>query len=331
MSTIVFLNAYILLEGFLYFNGVANPVEGISYLFYHFTGPLFLLFTYYLFKIEFKERLFYGLFGGYTLLRATFLLFYVDEIDLNDNSLLGNLPLVVDYFVMFVIDVMTLLRSYRIIKEINFSVELNKQEELNYRWIKSLLLVSLGFYGLVLINDLLSVIFDFSWMLNLKIESLLTCMFVLVAAFFATRFPVFAVYGDFNDMGEEPKKKYANSSLKSDGAEQIWQNLTQIMEREKPYQDPDFRLNDLAQKTKSSVHHVSQVINEHQGLSFSDFVNQYRIEEAKKMLVSEKMNYLTIQAISFEVGFNSKTAFYNAFKKFTGQTPSAYRKASVNS
>jgi AraC-like DNA-binding protein len=102
--------------------------------------------------------------------------------------------------------------------------------------------------------------------------------------------------------------------------------ITSIIEKDRVYFNPEYRLNDLANSCNISVHKVSQVINHIEGVSFSDFINRYRIEEAKKMLISEKNKTYTILAIAHEVGFNSKTAFYNAFKKLCKISPSAYIK-----
>ena len=102
--------------------------------------------------------------------------------------------------------------------------------------------------------------------------------------------------------------------------------ITSIIERERVYINPEYRLNNLANSCNLSVHNVSQVINHIEGISFSDLINRYRIEEAKKMLISEKFKTYTIVAIAQEVGFNSKTAFYNVFKKLCEISPSAYIK-----
>jgi AraC-like DNA-binding protein len=59
--------------------------------------------------------------------------------------------------------------------------------------------------------------------------------------------------------------------------------------------------------------------------NFSDFINFYRVEEAKKMLQDPRCAQKKIIALAFEVGFNTKVAFYNAFKKFTHMTPAQYR------
>jgi len=76
-----------------------------------------------------------------------------------------------------------------------------------------------------------------------------------------------------------------------------------------------------------SPHHVSQVINEKLGKSFFELLASYRVEEAKKILSDEKRSNITVEEISELVGYNSKTAFNNAFRKITGKTPSEFRKS----
>jgi YesN/AraC family two-component response regulator len=90
------------------------------------------------------------------------------------------------------------------------------------------------------------------------------------------------------------------------------------------YLEYDLKLNVLAEKLDKSVHHISQAINQNANMSFPDFINSFRIEEAKKKLLEPKP--ATIFAISLDVGFNSKAAFYTAFKKFTSQTPTEFKK-----
>jgi len=79
-----------------------------------------------------------------------------------------------------------------------------------------------------------------------------------------------------------------------------------------------------------SPHHVSQVINEKLGKNFFELLASYRIEKAKRILAEDQTGKITIEEISEIVGYNSKTAFNNSFKKLTGKTPSEFRK-SVNS
>ena len=85
-------------------------------------------------------------------------------------------------------------------------------------------------------------------------------------------------------------------------------------------------LSDLSRNIGESSHHVSQVINEKLGLSFFEYLAKHRVEEAKNILQTELGKKLTIEEIAERVGYNSKSAFNTAFKKFTSQTPSEFRK-----
>jgi AraC-like DNA-binding protein len=92
------------------------------------------------------------------------------------------------------------------------------------------------------------------------------------------------------------------------------------------YSDNLASLSELAKKIGESPHHVSQVINEKLNVSFFELLASYRVEEAKRLLSDDKNNKLTVEEISEMVGYNSKTAFNNAFKKLSGKTPSEFRK-----
>jgi AraC-like DNA-binding protein len=79
-----------------------------------------------------------------------------------------------------------------------------------------------------------------------------------------------------------------------------------------------------------SVNHLSQVINSGFGVSFFDYLNQYRIEHAKELLTTLDGQSNAILNIAFTVGFNSNSAFYAAFKKYVGQTPAQYRRSQMS-
>lgn len=121
-------------------------------------------------------------------------------------------------------------------------------------------------------------------------------------------------------------KKYERSSLTIDKADLHLQELLAVMRDKKPYLDNELTLTKLSEMLSIPQHHLSQVLNEKLNQNFFDFVNNYRIQEAKKLLVSPEGGMLTILAIAEEVGFNSKSAFNNAFKKVTNTTPSEFRK-----
>lgn len=117
--------------------------------------------------------------------------------------------------------------------------------------------------------------------------------------------------------------KYERSSLSQLEAKREAEDLLRYMREEKPYLDPDLTLQNLAEKLNMTRNHLSQVLNEYCGLKFYDFINSFRVEEAKSMMMR---NYLqnNILQTAFDAGFNSKTTFYAAFKKAIGLSPSEY-------
>jgi len=120
-------------------------------------------------------------------------------------------------------------------------------------------------------------------------------------------------------------EKYKKSTLTADKAEQYYQKLKKIIDEKKPYLKSDLTMPALAKTVSISVHHLSQLINEKCNLNYFDFINGYRVEEAKKMLSDPGYQNLNIAAVGFNSGFNSLSSFNSAFKKYTGMTPSQFR------
>jgi AraC-like DNA-binding protein len=123
--------------------------------------------------------------------------------------------------------------------------------------------------------------------------------------------------------------KYRKSSLTEQGKQKILKNIVSELETKEYFTDNLASLSELARIIGESPHHVSQVINEKLNKSFFELLAQYRVEKAKKIITEDKGNKLTVEELSEMVGYNSKTAFNNAFRKLSGKTPSEFRK-SVN-
>lgn len=120
---------------------------------------------------------------------------------------------------------------------------------------------------------------------------------------------------------ENAKKPQEEHLLNSHFAD----NIDRMMREHKPYLQPDITLDFLADTLKIPARDLSLVFNRHFDSNFYDFINRYRIEEAKKMLTDSRQKSKTITQIYLDVGFNSKSVFNTFFKKQVGKTPSAYR------
>ncbi len=120
-------------------------------------------------------------------------------------------------------------------------------------------------------------------------------------------------------------KKYEKSGLSPNRAKMYLNHLIKLMEQERPYIDSNLTLTQLANKLSISPHNLSEVINTQLNQNFFDFINQYRIEEAKKYLIDPQKQHLKILSIAYDAGFNSKSSFNTIFKKYTNMTPSEFR------
>ena len=124
--------------------------------------------------------------------------------------------------------------------------------------------------------------------------------------------------------------KYAKSTLTQANSELIKTKLETCMAEEKPFLNPQIRIKELAELTGFSTHQLSQVLNESFGQNFYEFINTQRINTAKLLLTDKNYENFTFTAIGFEAGFNSKTAFYTAFKKETGTTPANFKHSNTS-
>lgn len=101
------------------------------------------------------------------------------------------------------------------------------------------------------------------------------------------------------------------------------ERLGALMSERRPYLDPELSVSRLARQSGMSVKDLSAQINQRQGVHFFDFVNRYRVEHAKALLVETDHN---VTEIFLRSGFNTKSSFNAAFRKHCGTTPSAYRR-----
>ncbi|WP_420574043.1 helix-turn-helix domain-containing protein [Kordia sp.] len=120
--------------------------------------------------------------------------------------------------------------------------------------------------------------------------------------------------------------KYKTSSLAVHDFSNYKKELIRLMEKEKLYTKTKLSIHDVAQKLQVPRQHISEVLNVHMGISFQDFINQYRVDAFINCLQKEQYAHYTLFGIANEVGFNSKSSFNTTFKKIKGLTPSEFKK-----
>ncbi len=211
---------------------------------------------------------------------------------------------------------------------------------IRYHWIRKFILWLMILNVLFIVAYLIPVIFSPGLMMyaDLVATPLLTFLiylFILItgfsnqAIFTGTQYEVYTKeLLPFNEYVEEAdsRKKYVTSSLKESQIDELHLELLTHITESKLYFSPDLTIKKLADNLGFQQHHLSQVINQKVNMNFFDFINSYRVEEAKEKLQHIQQCNLTIEGIGTECGFGSPSAFYRAFKKSTGLTPSQYIK-----
>lgn len=126
-------------------------------------------------------------------------------------------------------------------------------------------------------------------------------------------------------------EKYVYSKIQDSEAKNIIKQLENYMETNKPFLNQDLKQVDVAKNLKISSAELSQVLNQFLGVNFPDYVNKFRIEELVKRMKDKSSTRYTLDALAEKCGFSSRSSFFRAIKKQTGQTPAEFlRKYDAN-
>ncbi|EMO40731.1 helix-turn-helix domain-containing protein [Leptospira noguchii] len=125
-------------------------------------------------------------------------------------------------------------------------------------------------------------------------------------------------------ISSESGKNFVKRSLLHDvDINALEKRLIHIIKEERIYLDEDIRLPDVSEELGISVHQLSFFLNNHLGMNFNNYINQFRVEEAKSMLINDPSR--SVVSVGIAVGFNSNSSFYKAFLKETGMSPKQFR------
>lgn len=213
----------------------------------------------------------------------------------------------------------------------------SSQERINLNWLRIL------FYGMALLWILIIIVRDDRWIFSAA------SLFVVHMGYFGIKQAgIFTNKTIDSDNEIEPehvrinpedtlvgqldleKRKYAKSGLSPESSSSLHRELKSLMESEKLYTDSELTLLQLSSFLKCQPNHLSQVINEIEGVNFYDYINNLRIEEFKRLVLLPENQRFTLLYIAFECGFNSKSTFNRFFKKTTNLSPSEYIKKQKN-
>jgi AraC-like DNA-binding protein len=234
-------------------------------------------------------------------------------------------------FLWYIIASLKLISSYKKIATQHFS---NKKQT-DVSWLSSTILFFLLIVVVTIVNGLLAQTSLAAYFLvGFNIIILAMLGFVIRALLKALQKPYFFSFTEeeVSNDGPTPSVHLNSSDSKnvqerpSGEKEKIVQEVLLYMQSNKPYLEPELTLEQLASKLLLKPRVLSQAINEILGQNFYDFINRYRIEEASRLLTNPKDQKITILEVLYEVGFNSKSSFNTLFKKYTGLTPTEFRK-----
>lgn len=211
-------------------------------------------------------------------------------------------------------------RKYRAWTNENFS----DTEKIKFDWLRNFLYV----FTAVLI---LGAFFDFTNSFLFKLSYIQFFYFEIVLAL-TTYYLAIAGYLrsqtielDFTEEKSEAIEQAKKPLLSERELEKLKSKLGNLMRTEKPYLNPQLTLNDLSKDLGVNSSVLSYAINSGFEKNFNDFVNEFRIGEVKAKLHNGGAENLTLLAVAFDCGFNSKATFNRAFKKFTGVSPKEYQ------
>ncbi|HPI89699.1 MAG TPA: helix-turn-helix domain-containing protein [Spirochaetota bacterium] len=252
-----------------------------------------------------------------------------------ENTSLFSYPNLVILFLF--VNLGYICRSLHVVREYKKSLEeyFSDVQRISLIWLSLLLSGAMIFIILIiafllLFRDLTVNYFKTELVMIIYITYLAT---IYMATFFTIRYPqLFNEKMRSEKIHEDEEKngtrapKYEKLKLDDSLKAQYTDELLHYMKLSKPYLNDSLTLRDLAGMINIPYHHLSLIINTDLKQNFYQFINTYRVEEAKTMLTLEEYKDFTILTIAFNSGFNSKTTFNTIFKQITGHTPSEYRK-----
>lgn len=199
-------------------------------------------------------------------------------------------------------------------------------------WLYSTLIFFIIAMIITILNSLLAqTSFAKYYLLTFNLVILALLVFVTQVLMKALRQSYFFSFTGQEDLsGKLFQSKRSISETERNEKEEIVQNVLKYMKSSKPYLEPELSLDQLASQMSLKPRALSQAINEILQQNFFDFINRYRIEEAKRLLTNPIDKKITILEVLYQVGFNSKSSFNTLFKKYTGLTPTEFRDKQIN-
>jgi AraC-like DNA-binding protein len=234
------------------------------------------------------------------------------------------LTLFAHFFVFILLNIIYVYKSYKIISRHQFQIDnyFSYDEGINLRWTKILIWGYIFFTLLTCISDVFP---NFpEWIYNLFVISFIS--FIGYNGIHQSDiFTTTTVEVETGITEESKESSETESTQAEDKFKSLLDRIINLMIFDKIYLNQDLTIVDLTKILNVNSKYIAQSISNEYNVNFVNFINSYRVEYAKKLLKDSSYSNYTIEAIGQTSGFKSKSAFYNAFKKTTGLTPSEYK------
>jgi AraC-like DNA-binding protein len=298
-----------------------------------FHGPLLYLYCLYALRNEtqFRKLDFLHLVPGiaaYLYMSSFFFLYSPEEKKMVDKAVLSDFSIFsfVLLIAILISGITYAIVSYRLTIRYkkNIKERFSYSEGISLKWLRYCILSM----GLIFLSAI--VVFGFRDGLNITfafnpeyIFYIILVILIFYIGYFGIKQENIFINSPIVENGKKTtEEKYKKSGVKASKASELYENLLQYMQKEKPYLHPKLSLSELAQELELSTNQLSQIINQQAGVNFYDFVNKYRVEEFLRQ--ADKNRHFSLLALAHDAGFNSKSSFNYIFKKQKGLSPSQY-------
>ncbi len=199
-------------------------------------------------------------------------------------------------------------------------------EYVNLAWLKHITIA----FSLIWIAVLVTILFDLPFKGDEVIYATATFVVFLLGFLGLKQGNVFHEEATVVLRSNIQEPKYEKSNIDESVAKKIAGDLRAHMQEKQAFLKSRLTLDEVANQLDTTTHILSQVLNQHMGKTFFDFVNEYRVEKAQKMLLDRDFDHYTLLGIALDAGFNSKSSFNRIFKKHVGCPPSEFKSRNRN-
>lgn len=277
------------------------------------------------FRFDYKKLFHFSPFIIYTaLMMPVYLSSDIEKIEIYNRHVLFFRFVFLAIFIHFI---SYMLYTYSFIKSNGVIIikKFKNVESTAVNWFRYLSLLSSGVGCFCFFLFALHIFFNFSTLvLNTASDFTVVIIFHMLAYKGISSVEILQYIPDSGD-----QKKYTKSNMNKLQAENYMEAVIQYIEREKNYLNSELSLKHLSSSLSISEHHLSQIFSQFLQISFNDYINKLRIDEAKKLIRTLPDDYPIVR-IAFDVGFNSKSSFNYNFKKFSNITPSDFKSGKID-